>query len=213
MNINKEKGFTLVEFLVAMFIFIIIITGVYTIFIQANKAFQAGRKQVRSSQNARVVVEVMAREIREATAFSADFDSLTVRDTNGNRISYYLEGPVENQKMHRLIKDAFNVLVSDDIKGEYVKALAFDYFGNDLTLDTNGDGVVSAAEIAASDPGGASSTAIDTSDELARVTLIKITVEVDTDRFDFNSDSVVDLDGPKNTIVETSVQLRNLKLF
>lgn len=209
----RKNGFTIIELMIAMFIFSIAIIGIYIVFIQANKAFQAGRKQVRSSQNARVVTEVMAREIREATAFSANFDSLTVRDTDGNRISYYLDGLVDNQKLHRDVKDAFNVPVSDIIKGEYIKTLTFDYFGNDLTLDTDGDGVVSASEIAASDPEGVSFSAIDTSDELNRVTLIKITVEVDTDRRDTDGNGSVDFDGPKNTIVETSVQLRNLKLF
>lgn len=208
-----QRGFTLVEFMIAMLVFSITITGIYTVFIQANKAFQSGRKQVLESQNARIAIEVMAREIRQATAFSADFDSLTVRDTGGNRISYFLDGPVENKKLHREVRDSFNVLVRDDVKASYIKTLAFDYFGNDFALDTNGDGIVSASEIAAYDPSGASLTAIDTPGELAKVTLVNINVEVDTDRFDFNSDGVIDFDGSKNTIVETSVQLRNLKLF
>ncbi len=212
-KLKTYKGFTLIELMIAMFIFTIIIGAIYLIFIQANKAFEAGRKQVRASQNARIAIEVMAREIREATAFSASFDSLTVRDTSNNRVSYYLNGSVTNQKLHRETKDAFDSTLSDEIKGEYVKTLAFNYFGNDLTLDTNGDGVVSEAEIAAYDSDGASSTAIDTADELEKVTLIKIHVEVDTDMFDTNNDGIIDIDGPKNSVVETSVQLRNLKLF
>ncbi|MDD5772323.1 MAG: prepilin-type N-terminal cleavage/methylation domain-containing protein [bacterium] len=206
----EQKGFTLIEMMIAMFIFAIIIVGIYTVFIQANKAFQSGRKQVLESQNARIAIEVLAREIRQATAFSAGFDSLTVRDTGGNYISYYLDGPVENQKLHREVKDASGVFVKDEIKARYIKSLTFDYFGNDYALDTNGDGVISASEIAVL---GGSSTAIDTQTERGKVTLINIIVEVDTDRYDYNSDGVIDFDGPKNTIVETSVQLRNLKLF
>lgn len=206
----KEKGFTLVEFMIALFIFAVISAGIYTVFIQANKAFQSGRKQVLESQNARVAIEVLAREIRQTTFFLAGFDSLTVRDTGGNRITYYLEGPVENQELHRVVRDAFDVFVSDNIKARYIKSLAFDYFGNDFSLDTDGNGLVTASEIMVL---GGSLTAIDTDSEKAKVTLIKITVEVDTDRFDFNSDGVIDRDGSKNTIVETSVQLRNLKLF
>ena len=128
----EQKGFTLVEFMIAMFIFTVTIGGIYTVFLQANKAFQAGRRQVLESQNARVAIEVMAREIRQATAFSANFESLTVQDTDGNKISYYIEGPVVKQRLHRDVVDAFDTPVSDDIKAEYVKTLAFDYFGNEI---------------------------------------------------------------------------------
>ena len=63
---NSQSGFTLTEVLVSITIFILIIVAIYSIYILSQKAYQEGERAAEITQNGRVILERMTREIRQA---------------------------------------------------------------------------------------------------------------------------------------------------
>jgi prepilin-type N-terminal cleavage/methylation domain-containing protein len=63
---NREKGFTLVELLVAMAISGIVVAAVYTAFITQQKSYTVQDQVAETQQNARVGLDLIAREVRMA---------------------------------------------------------------------------------------------------------------------------------------------------
>ena len=97
---RKEKGFTLVELLVAMAISGIVVAAVYTAFVTQQKSYTIQDQVAEAQQNARVGLDLIAREVRMAGygqptwALPADTDGdgdneqvtdpVTVTDGGGN---------------------------------------------------------------------------------------------------------------------------------
>ena len=65
---NKEHGFSMVELLVALGILSLVMAGVYSLMIQNEKIYQVQLNLSDMQQNARVSLDLMAREIRMAGA-------------------------------------------------------------------------------------------------------------------------------------------------
>jgi len=63
---NREKGLTLVELLVAMAISGIVVAAVYTAFITQQKSYTVQDQVAEAQQNARVGLDLIAREVRMA---------------------------------------------------------------------------------------------------------------------------------------------------
>jgi prepilin-type N-terminal cleavage/methylation domain-containing protein len=63
---RKEKGFTLVELLVAMAISGIVVAAVYTAFVTQQKSYTVQDQVAETQQNARVGLDLIAREVRMA---------------------------------------------------------------------------------------------------------------------------------------------------
>jgi len=63
--ISKQKGFTLVEVLVAMAIFSIAVILIFSIYFTSQKFYQKTETKAEILQNARVVLERMTRELRQ----------------------------------------------------------------------------------------------------------------------------------------------------
>ena len=63
---RKEKGFTLVELLVAMAISGIVVAAVYTAFVTQQKSYTVQNQVAETQQNARVGLDLIAREVRMA---------------------------------------------------------------------------------------------------------------------------------------------------
>ncbi len=63
---NSSKGFTLAELLVIVFILILIIRVVYSSYLLSRKSFLEGEKMAETTQNGRVILERMVREVRQA---------------------------------------------------------------------------------------------------------------------------------------------------
>ena len=64
--IRGQAGFTLVELMVAMSIFLLILVGIFQVFDPSHSAYQASERKLGVQQNARVAMEQMVREIRQA---------------------------------------------------------------------------------------------------------------------------------------------------
>jgi Tfp pilus assembly protein PilW len=64
--IKQESGFTLPEVLVTMFIMILVLFALYSIFDMSLRVFSFGNAKVEATDNARLGLEKVAREIRAA---------------------------------------------------------------------------------------------------------------------------------------------------
>ena len=72
MSKKKSDGFTFGEILVAMTVSILIIGGAYTVYRIAQKSYQITLKKADLVQNARIVLDRMSREIRQATEIATE---------------------------------------------------------------------------------------------------------------------------------------------
>ena len=66
-----KKGFTLVELMIAMVISLIVIAGIYNVFISSNRSYFIQESITGMQQNARASTEFMARELRNAVIIEA----------------------------------------------------------------------------------------------------------------------------------------------
>jgi type II secretory pathway pseudopilin PulG len=64
--LREERGFTLPEALVTMMIMIVVLFALYSIFDMTIKIFSFGNDKVEATENARIGLETMEREIRAA---------------------------------------------------------------------------------------------------------------------------------------------------
>ncbi|KKQ90293.1 MAG: hypothetical protein UT15_C0016G0005 [Berkelbacteria bacterium GW2011_GWA1_39_10] len=68
-KIKKQKnGFTLVEILTVVFLATLIIIAAYTVFVMSYKSYQKNTANSELTQNARIALERMSREIRQAVS-------------------------------------------------------------------------------------------------------------------------------------------------
>jgi prepilin-type N-terminal cleavage/methylation domain-containing protein len=70
---QRPEGFTLVELLIAMSIFLLILLGVYGMFDTNRQTYVSGTRKVDVQQNARVALDQIAREIRMAGYFPENY--------------------------------------------------------------------------------------------------------------------------------------------
>lgn len=78
--IRRQDGFTLVELMVAMSIFLLILVGVFQVFEPSSRAYETSERKLGVQQNARVAMDVMARQIRMAGYFPENIDQGAVND-------------------------------------------------------------------------------------------------------------------------------------
>src|SRR5439155_26125554 len=62
----RSSGFTLVEMMVALVLFTVVIGSIYSIYVRGEKSQQVGIELAEATQNARSVVDLIARELRSA---------------------------------------------------------------------------------------------------------------------------------------------------
>lgn len=88
---EEEGGFTLAEVLVAMTMMITVLFALYSIFDMSIKVFSFGNDKVEATENARVALERMEREIRAAYPYNPPTDNriLDGSATNGNQITFW----------------------------------------------------------------------------------------------------------------------------
>ncbi|HEY7518963.1 MAG TPA: prepilin-type N-terminal cleavage/methylation domain-containing protein [Methylomirabilota bacterium] len=72
---NGQSGFTIVEVLVALSIFLLILMGIMQVFEPSNSAYQSSQRKLNVQQNGRVAMDVMVRQIRMAGYFPENIDT------------------------------------------------------------------------------------------------------------------------------------------
>jgi len=73
--LRGQGGFTLVELMVAMSIFLLILVGIFQVFDPSHSAYQASERKIGVQQNARAAMDTMARQIRMAGYFPENLDN------------------------------------------------------------------------------------------------------------------------------------------
>jgi prepilin-type N-terminal cleavage/methylation domain-containing protein len=72
--LREERGFTLTEMMVTIVIFTVILSALYSLFDMSVKVFMYGNNKAEAMENARLGLEKMEREIRQAYAFDRGAD-------------------------------------------------------------------------------------------------------------------------------------------
>jgi prepilin-type N-terminal cleavage/methylation domain-containing protein len=78
--LRGQDGFTLVELMVAMSIFLLILVGIFQVFDPSRNAYQVSERKLGVQQNARVAMDRIARQIRMTGYFPENVDSDTTND-------------------------------------------------------------------------------------------------------------------------------------
>ena len=156
-TLRGQDGFTLVELMVAMSIFLLVLVAVLQVFDPSHRAFQASERKLGVQQNARVAMDMMARQIRTAGYFPENVDTDPANDIanplgvqaaseSALALAGVLDGPdpdgIERSRAFtfcldgtglRRVRGALGVAgsytcASGDLLAESVTALAFAYF-------------------------------------------------------------------------------------
>jgi prepilin-type N-terminal cleavage/methylation domain-containing protein len=99
----QPRGFTLLEILVSMSIFLLIFLGIYEVFDTSHANYARGVRRVDVQQNARFAMEEMAKRIRLTGYFSENFDAdpgndlanpVTIQLATNNALAVY--GDLDN---------------------------------------------------------------------------------------------------------------------
>ena len=77
---HGQDGFTMVEMLIALSIFLLILMGVFQIFEPSNAAYVSSERKLGVQQNARIAMDMMVRQIRTAGFFPENLTTDTTDD-------------------------------------------------------------------------------------------------------------------------------------
>jgi len=122
---KNKNGFTLIEMMIVVAILGIIILGLVTFFTGGTRSWVTGQHQLEAQRNARLSMDQMVREIREADyiEFSSTSSSIDFHTPFHGNISYSLSGNDLKRDSNTLIN---NILTLD-----------FSYFDNsDTEIDS-----------------------------------------------------------------------------
>lgn len=105
---NSQRGFTIVELLVAMSIFAIVLTTTSISFIGSLRSQRAATKLIEANENAAIAIERIGREIRTGTAFAVSLNgtSLGFVNARGDQVVYRIMDDTDgsgNQRIYETI--------------------------------------------------------------------------------------------------------------
>lgn len=94
----NNKGITLIELLIVLAIMGIILQVIYSVFFVGNKSFIIGKEKGFAQQDARLIAEIVTKELRTAKEVSIDLSTIS-----GNY--YFLEFDKDNSRLIKQDKD------------------------------------------------------------------------------------------------------------
>ena len=90
--LREERGFTLMEMMITTIIWIVVLMALYSVFDMSITAFRVGNNEVEAVEEARMGLERMEREIRQAYAFDRANDNTVLFEpwnaTNATQITF-----------------------------------------------------------------------------------------------------------------------------
>lgn len=152
-QIGKNRGFSLVELLIALFISSVMAVAIFNLFIAQNKSFSVQDQVTEMQQNIRAALSIMVKEIRmagydptgkagagivtanpDSIAFTMDLN----RDANCNDFNEYITYSLyaSDDGIRKLGRKAKKREHNAPV-AEYIEALGFAY-----AFDSNGDGLL-----------------------------------------------------------------------
>lgn len=109
-EIKNQKGFSLIEMMVVVVILGLIVLGLVTFFTGGAKSWVAGQSQLTAQRNARQAMDIMVREIREASEITTKNDTEIIFDTPWvTGITYELLSNTINRNNIPLINNVSNL--------------------------------------------------------------------------------------------------------
>ena len=92
MKLRTQSGFTLVEGLVSIGLFVIIVGGIATTLYLGNRSWSTFNSSVRTQNNARNALDVLSRDLREGASISVTTSTgslaMTFTDPDSNTVTY-----------------------------------------------------------------------------------------------------------------------------
>ena len=137
---KNKKGFSLIELMVVVVILGLIVLGLVTFFTGGARSWVAGQSQLTAQRNARQAIDIMVREIREASNIIAGSTSSKKINFNTPWITN-LEYSWSGNKWDPILRGT-NPLINN------VQNLSFTYFDNgDILIDPPDSDKVSKVRI------------------------------------------------------------------
>lgn len=150
-GLAATEGFTLVEMLVSMLILSVVMSAIFAFLWSASSYWQAGQASADVTENARLGLNRMTRELKQAsqiTSATANEMVFKVNFNNGVGVETvtYRFTPGSNGSPGTVSRDSD---ISTEVTlMENVKFAQFDYYGNDYRCDSNKDGKIEIGELA-----------------------------------------------------------------
>lgn len=144
--LKNNFGFNLLEVIVSISLFIIIVLLINSLFLVSQKSFTSGTNRGELTQNIRVVVDRLSRELRQAAAIATTLPASSSTPVNEilfedghdiseiNYIRYYLNGSD--------IKREYRFYYYASAPATHVRWNSIDGFGNSPTASTTEDYIV-----------------------------------------------------------------------
>lgn len=198
---RDDRGFTIVELMVVVLILSILMGAFYSFLFGGERAARNGREWLELNQTARLALDRLARELREADVVYQVTGSTGVRFGADYNASGGGPSAAEGEILtYRYDAAARELQVSSDgtvtadgttffALARNVSSFSFSYFGTDPYLDADQDGVVTAGEIEA----GVAATPTDTAElegqELNRISsvVVAMTVQLGSQRHSYRT--------------------------
>lgn len=73
--VTGPAGFTMIELLIALAIFMLVLGGIFSMFGPSNALYASGQRKVNSQQSARLAMDMLVRQIRMAGYFPENYDT------------------------------------------------------------------------------------------------------------------------------------------
>lgn len=139
-NSFKSRGFTMIELLVAISVFLIVIAIATTIFVNALRTQRATIALMNVNDNASLALEQMARELRTGSNFSSVASQINFTNAKGEAVTYRRNATTG--VLERGVGDSFSAFTADNVN---VKRFSIVLKGN-----VAGDGLAPQITIALS---------------------------------------------------------------
>ncbi len=149
---RSEQGFTLVELLVSISILTVIMIGMIAFMWSASSYWRSGQSIANMTDNARLGLNRMTRELRQASIVETaqtNLLSYKVDFGGGQEIITYGFSAGDSGQSGYVWRSTSAVPGEQLVLVEDVDFMQFSYFGNDYKCDTNNDGITTWAELQA----------------------------------------------------------------